>query len=158
MTDINHVGITVGDIDTAIGWYGDVFGLELLDGPLLCDTTTVGAARRAEVFGPRWRGMKLAHMITANGGGVELFQFIEPEVVVPDEKFAYWQVGPHHLALTVDDFAAVLSRIVETGGVQRTAVYDVHGGSLVCYCEDPWGNVVEIVSTGYRDLSAATAV
>jgi hypothetical protein len=50
----------------------------------------------------------------------------------------------------------VLRRLLDAGGRQRTAVYDVHGGALICYCEDPWGNVVEIVSTTYRDLATAT--
>ena len=64
----------------------------------------------------------------------------------------------HHIALTVADFDAALRRVVDNGGKQRSAVYDVHGGAFVCYCEDPWGNIVEIVSKSYRELSAATAV
>jgi len=48
---MNHVGLTVGDIDEAVDWYAKVFGLELLDGPMHCDTTTTGAGRRREVFG-----------------------------------------------------------------------------------------------------------
>ena len=63
---MNHVGLTVGDIDEAVDWYAKVFGLELLDGPMHCDTTTTGAGRRREVFGDQWGGMKLAHMLTSN--------------------------------------------------------------------------------------------
>ncbi|PKW18575.1 VOC family protein [Saccharopolyspora spinosa] len=156
MTDINHVGVTVGDIDAAVRWYTSVLGLELLAGPMHCDTTTTGAGRRADVFGTRWGAMKLAHLGTSNGGGVELFQFIDPPVREPDDNFAYWRIGPHHIALTVPDFDGTIERIVSSGGKQRTAVHDVHSGSLVCYCEDPWGNIVEIVSTSYRALSTAT--
>jgi hypothetical protein len=32
----------------------------------------------------------------------------------------------------------------------------VHGETFVCYCEDPWGNVLEVVSRRYAELSAAT--
>jgi predicted enzyme related to lactoylglutathione lyase len=49
-----------------------------------------------------------------------------------------------------------VERIVAAGGKQRTAIYDVHGGAYICYCEDPWGNVVEVVSVRYRTLSTAT--
>jgi len=153
---MNHIGLTVGDIDAAVQWYAKVFGLRLLDGPMVCDTTTSGADRRRDVFGERWRGMKLAHMLTANGCGVELFQFLEPEARKPGESFAYWRFGVHHIAFTVDDFDAALGRICDNGGRARTSVYDVHGQTFICYCEDPWGNVLEIVSRSYAELSAAT--
>lgn len=158
MTAINHVGVTVPDLDKAIGWYVAVLGLELLDGPLYCDRTTAGADRRQDVFGARWNGMKLAHLVADNGAGFELFQFLEPSVVVPEDNFVYDRIGPHHVAFTVDDFDAALQRLLDQGGRQRTGIYDVHGGARICYCEDPWRNVVELVSTSYRTLSAATAV
>jgi predicted enzyme related to lactoylglutathione lyase len=46
--------------------------------------------------------------------------------------------------------------ISDSGGRARTEVYDVHGGIFICYCEDPWGNVIELVSRPYAELSAAT--
>lgn len=158
MSDLNHVGITVADIRAAIDFYVSALDLELLEGPLHCDTTTSGAQRRADVFGPRWGGMELAHLVTANNAGVELFQFLDPAVERPAENFRYWRMGPHHVAFTVPDVPATVDKIVAAGGAQRTAVYDVHDGAFICYCEDPWGNVIEVVSTSYRTLSAATAV
>lgn len=152
MSSINHVGITVRDIDEAVDWYVETFELRLLAGPLHCDLTTAGADRRLDVFGPQWGGMKLAHLESDNGGGVELFEFIEPQVEQPTEAFSYWMLGPHHIALTVLDFDATLERLLSTGGKQRSEVHDVHAGARVCYCEDPWGNVVELVSTTYAGL------
>jgi catechol 2,3-dioxygenase-like lactoylglutathione lyase family enzyme len=158
MSGINHIGITVTDIDAAMDWYVNTFGLRVLaDSPIHCDTTTEGADRRADVFGKQWGGMKLAHLEADNGGGIELFQFLEPQVEKPGETFPYWLVGTHHVALTVDDFDATLERIVSTGGTQRTQVHDIPTGARVCYCEDPWGNVVEIVSTTYAELVTAPA-
>ena len=158
MTQMNHVGVTVGDLDAAVEWYGSVLGLELMDGPMHCSLETVGADRRREVFGEQWGAMRLAHMITSNGTGLELFQFLEPPVVREDDNFTYWRVGPHHVAFTVDDFHGTLAKLVEGGGRQRTADYDVHGGAFIVYCEDPWGNTVELVSVSYRTLSHATTV
>jgi catechol 2,3-dioxygenase-like lactoylglutathione lyase family enzyme len=154
---LNHVGITVPDLDAAVRWYVAVLDLELLDGPMTCSTSTVGAERRAQVFGERWGEMKLAHLITANDAGIELFEFVRPATRVPDERFAYWEAGPQHVAFTVDDLDLSLARLLALGGRQRTDVFDVHDGQRVCYCEDPWGTIVELVGTGYRDLSAATA-
>ncbi len=157
MVAINHVGVTVPDLDKAVAWYVDVLGLELLDGPMHCDLSTTGADRRLDVFGPTWGAMRLAHLMAGNGAGFELFQFLEPPVRRPDDNFVYTRVGPHHVAFTVDDFDGTLERLEQLGGRRRTASYDVHGGTRICYCEDPWGNVIEIVSTTYRRLSAATA-
>ena len=54
MSGINHIGITVTDIDAAMNWYVNTFGLRVLaDSPIHCDTTTEGADRRADVFGQR---------------------------------------------------------------------------------------------------------
>ena len=158
MTDMNHVGVTVPDIDAAIDWYVKVMGLTLLEGPLHCDLTTKGGDRRANVFGDHWGRMKLAHLLTSNGAGLELVQFLEPAVVTPEDNFPYFQVGPHHLAFTVDDFHTTLAAILENGGRQRSQIFDVNDGEFICYCDDPWGNVVEIVSKSYSHLAAATAV
>jgi len=156
VTGVNHIGITVGDIDRAVDWYVSVFGLRVLDGVIVCDTTTPGADRRADVFGDRWGGMKLAHLLTENGAGIELFQFTEPAVEEPDEAFPYWRMGPHHVAFTVPDFDEALARLLEHGGRQRTGVHQVGGGPRVCYCADPWENVVELVSAPYEELSPAS--
>jgi catechol 2,3-dioxygenase-like lactoylglutathione lyase family enzyme len=153
---MNHIGLTVGDIDQAVAWYTEVLGLKLLDGPMCCSRETVGAARRKQVFGDDWGEMKLAHMLTDNGCGLELFEFVTPKGGAREENFAYWSFGASHIAFTVDDFHGVLDQITGSGGRARTEVHDVHGGILICYCEDPWGNVVEIVSRPYAELSAAT--
>jgi catechol 2,3-dioxygenase-like lactoylglutathione lyase family enzyme len=156
MSGINHVGITVGDIDAAVDWYVTVFGLRLLAGPAHCDMTTAGADRRVDVFGERWRGMKLAHLETDNGAGIELFEFLDPGVESPTDTFRYWEIGPHHLALTVADFDGTLDRLLARGGRQRSEIHEVQEGPRICYCADPWGNVVEIVSTTYDELSTAS--
>jgi catechol 2,3-dioxygenase-like lactoylglutathione lyase family enzyme len=156
VTEVNHVGVTVSDIDAAVEWYKKVFGLELMAGPMDCSLHTIGAERRLDVFGEQWGAMKLAHLMTSNGAGIELFQFLEPPVESLEDNFTYWRVGPHHVGLTVDDFDGTLRLLLEEGGLQRTAVFDVYGGALIAYCSDPWGNTLEIVSKSYRDLSDAT--
>lgn len=157
MTELNHVGITVGDIDTAITWYTEVFGLKLLLGPIYCDTTTPGAQRRQDIFGPKWGAMKLAHLGTRNGAGIELFEFVEPATQPREENFTYWLTGPHHVAVTVADIHDTLARLVAKGGRQRSGVFDVEGRAYVCYCEDPWGNVLELATASYRELIGAPA-
>ncbi|MET0928464.1 MAG: VOC family protein [Aeromicrobium sp.] len=156
MSGLNHVGITVPDLDAAVSWYVQVLELELLAGPMDCDTTSPGAGRRAQVFGQAWSSMRLAHLLTSNGAGIELFEFISPATEVPKERFAYWVGGPQHVAFSVDDLDKTLAHLAASGGRRRTDVFDVHDGQRVCYCEDPWGTIVELVSSSYAELAEAT--
>src|ERR1700677_846974 len=51
---LNHIGLTVGDLDKAIDFYTTVFGLTLLVGAETATRETAGADRRAEGVGERW--------------------------------------------------------------------------------------------------------
>ncbi|MET7393751.1 VOC family protein [Dactylosporangium sp. NPDC005572] len=145
--NVNHVGVTVGNLDQAIEFYTRVFELELLVGAETASRQTPGADRRAEVFGARWGRMRLAHLADANGTGVELFEFIEPAMVVPEEHFDYWRMGLSHLAFTVEDLEGTLAAFEAAGGTVRTGIHTVRPGCRICYCRDPWGNAIEL-STG----------
>lgn len=144
---VNHIGVTVGNLEEAVRFYTSVFGLEVLVGPEAANTGSPGAARRAQVFGQRWAAMKIAHLADENGTGVELFEFIEPVMVSPAEHFEYWRIGFSHLAFTVEDLEACLDKLTASGGQVRTEVHTVLPGCRICYCKDPWGNPIEL-STG----------
>jgi catechol 2,3-dioxygenase-like lactoylglutathione lyase family enzyme len=145
--NVNHVGVTVGDLDAAITFYSEVFELDVLVGAETANTHTAGADRRADVFGERWQEMKIAHLADSNGTGIELFEFIDPAVVYPEEHFDYWRVGLSHLAFTVPDLEAAIASLEAHGGVARTGIHEVLPDCRVCYCKDPWGNAIEL-STG----------
>lgn len=145
--NVNHIGVTVGNLDEAIAFYTTVFGLEVLVGAETATTRTAGADRRAEVFGAFWGEMRIAHLADGNGTGVELFQFVEPAMVYPDEHFEYWRVGLSHLAFTVDDLEETMAALEASGGEVRTGIHEVRPDCRICYCKDPWGNAVEL-STG----------
>jgi catechol 2,3-dioxygenase-like lactoylglutathione lyase family enzyme len=145
--NVNHIGVTVGNLERGIEFYTSVLGLELLVGAETANKHTPGADRRAQVFGAHWGEMKLAHLADGNGTGVELFEFIEPAMVYPEEHFDYWRLGLSHLAFTVDDIEATMAALTAAGGEVRTDVHEVLPGCLICYCKDPWGNPIEL-STG----------
>jgi catechol 2,3-dioxygenase-like lactoylglutathione lyase family enzyme len=147
--NLNHIGITVGDLDQAIDFYTRVFGLRLLVGAEDASRDTAGATRRGEVFGRRWGKMRIAHLADANGTGVELFQFIEPEMVYPPEHFDYWRIGLSHLAFTSPDLNGAMAALEANGGKARTGIHEVLPGCSVCYCMDPWGNPIELSSGTY---------
>lgn len=111
-TLVNHLGITVGDIDAAVAFYTEVFGLRVLVAPQTHRLDTPAGPRRQDVFGPCWRGMKLAHLVNDEGAGFELFEFLEPASIRAPEPFDYWRQGHSHVCLTVDDLEDTLARLL----------------------------------------------
>jgi predicted enzyme related to lactoylglutathione lyase len=149
MANVNHVGVTVGNLDEAIAFYSAVFGLTVLAGAESCNRGTRGGERRVQVFGERWHEMRIAHLADEHGTGVELFEFIDPSMVKPAEHFDYWRIGISHIAFTTADLEAAIAALERHGGTARTAIHEVLPGCRVCYCMDPWGNPVELSSETY---------
>ena len=154
--NVNHVGVTVGNLDLAIAFYREVFGLRVLVGAEDASTATAGADRRADVFGAHWGGMRIAHLADDNGTGVELFEFIEPAMVFPENHFDYWRIGLSHLAFTVPDLEDTMASLEAHGGAVRTAIHEVLPDCRVCYCKDPWGTPIELSTGTYPDTHPTT--
>lgn len=156
--NLNHIGVTVGDLGKAIGFYTTVFGLELLVGAERVTRDSAGVERRLEIFGERWNEMLIAHLADANGTGLELFQFTGPEMVYPLEHFDYWRIGISHLSFTTPAIEETIARLEANGGKARTAVHELLPGCRVCYCMDPWGNPIELSTGTYPQTHPAAAV
>jgi len=156
---LSHVGITVTDLDAAVAWYQEVLGFELLSGPdaLMADDSD-GGVGAAKVFGPRFRRARAAHLCTGDGVGVELFQFAEPATELRPDTFEYWKTGVSHICVLAPDIERVAARIAATGGRVRVPVREVVPGGPYrwCYCEDPFGVVVELWSHRHEEVFAHT--
>jgi catechol 2,3-dioxygenase-like lactoylglutathione lyase family enzyme len=154
MRAVGHVGISVPDIEAAIEWYSGVFGLEQIGetGTLSASDDGVIADAATDIFGPQFRGVKMAHLASANGVAVELFQFLEPAYAKRDDDFDYWRGGIFHFAFVARDIERVVRTIEERGGRRLSGVDPLFDGrSLqVCYCQDPWGTVVEVMTESHE--------
>jgi catechol 2,3-dioxygenase-like lactoylglutathione lyase family enzyme len=162
----NHVAVSVTDIDYAIRWYKDVIQMTLLVEPM--EITTYEKDQKnydphlatvlRTIFGPRLGKVKICHMSSANGVGIELFQFIEPasELRPEENNFEYWKTGYFHIALTEPNIEELADKIASTGGKRRTDVMESVPGSgkKICFREDPFGNVIEIYSHSYEQFWA----
>jgi catechol 2,3-dioxygenase-like lactoylglutathione lyase family enzyme len=149
---INHVGLSVPDIELAVSWYRDVLDFCVLLPPTLITQSDDIAA---DVFGPRFRHMYIAQLSSGADCGLELFQFIVPEYERPADNFRYWEGGFFHICVTRPDVEELAKRIAKTGGrVRGSRVWAMDlaestvapGPYLTIYCEDPFGNIVEIFS------------
>jgi catechol 2,3-dioxygenase-like lactoylglutathione lyase family enzyme len=152
-----HVGVTVPSLEAAVSWYRAVLGLELIAGATETKAGEGHEGRMAsEVFGPRFGFMRQAHLCAANGVAIELFEFMDPAPERP--SFTYWRTGPSHVCLVERDVEALADRIRTSGGRQRTAVWAIRPGEpyRMCYCEDPFGTIVELYSHSHEQTYAGT--
>lgn len=152
-----HIGVTVDDLDRAIRWYADVIGLRLIVGPVdvRADDEAIGEQAQ-DVFGSRFRHFRQAHMATANGAALELFEFIDPPTQRRPNAFAFWETGVFHICLVDPDIEQLVTSIEATGGRRRTAIWNVFPQApyRMCYCEDPFGNIVEIYTHSHEQVFA----
>lgn len=137
---LNHVGLTVNDIDAAVAWYGNVFGLLLVFGPV----EITGPGRSQVIFGEGFGAAMRAVMSDGDGVALELFQFIEPPTIRRNENFEYWKTGIFHVCFTCPDVPSQLEAVAAAGGRARTEPLEAGRGRLIAYCEDPFGNILEL--------------
>jgi len=140
---VDHVGLTVTDLDAAIAWYHDVFALEVLQGP---DLIGGDEERVRDIFGQGVADFRIAYLGSEIGTRLQLFEFVKPTVERPAEAFRYWQTGISHLGLTCTDVAESVARLEAFGGRRRSAIHGAAPGPVYCYCEDPDGNVIELIT------------
>jgi catechol 2,3-dioxygenase-like lactoylglutathione lyase family enzyme len=154
---LNHVGVSVPDIEAAIAWYRQLFGFTVIAEPAeVVPDGSHFAQLAGNICGQRFGGMKIAHMVTGDGVGFELFEFLGPKPERRADTMEYWKNGFFHIAVTAPDVAAKVAEIVANGGLKRSEIWDLFPDEkvLVCYCEDPFGNVLEIISQRYEQALA----
>nr|WP_049982809.1 VOC family protein [Halorubrum sp. BV1] len=131
----HHVGVTVSDLDRAVEFYTDTFGLDVVA------EFPVGGDAFAEAVGVEGASASFAHL-DADGAIVELVAYDprgEPE---PDPELN--RPGAVHLGLSVDDveaFYADLDDDVETLSPPRTT----SSGTTILFVVDPEGNLIEVL-------------
>ncbi|MBV9877277.1 MAG: VOC family protein [Verrucomicrobia bacterium] len=158
---INHIGVGVDDLDRAIEWYCTVLGSVLLKGPFeVRSTSPYDGPMAVDVLGPSFRHMRQAHLLSVNGIGIELFQLLDPPHVRRSPSIQFWTNGFFHICITDSDVEGIVARITQTGGQQLSKIWRIHPDDplyLMCYCEDPFGNVIEIYSHTYEQMYGVRA-
>jgi catechol 2,3-dioxygenase-like lactoylglutathione lyase family enzyme len=142
MTAVGHVGIAVPDLDRALSWYTDVLGLEPL-GPPAAVAAGDGHAGTvaADVLGSV--SYRQAHLTSANGVALELFEFAGGQ--------RRW-CGIFHVCLVPANLERTAARIAATGGRRTSRIWPVFPDApyRMCYCEDPFGNTIELYSHSHE--------
>ena len=153
---LTHVGLVVSDIQAAVAWYSSVLGFVALAPPVLLSADSHAGRVAAAVYGERFGSCKQAQLMAGNGVGLELFEFLEPPTVPARGEFEYWRAGLFHICVVDPEIEALAATIVASGGRMRTEVLTLFEGSpcRLVYCEDPFGNVVEIFTHSHEQTFA----
>jgi catechol 2,3-dioxygenase-like lactoylglutathione lyase family enzyme len=143
----NHIGLRTADLDDAARFWCDALGGTLATTPVVRSDAGVEA-----VFGPG-ATIKVAQITFADGGGIELFEFLAPQSAVP--PLHQPSAAIMHFAFTVDDIDAAVERIAAAGGAVLGAPMQVAGaesGPRFVYCESPEGHPFELVTVGHAGV------
>ncbi len=144
-----HVALTVPDLAAAAEWYRKVLGFERLlpdaERVLADDDPAVG--RIEAIFGPGARAFKVAHLATASGAALELFEWSDPAGEAGD-GYRFWRTGLIHFAFVDPDPVACAERVRANGGTVKAEVAPALPGTeyTMCTCADPFGIVFDVIS------------
>jgi catechol 2,3-dioxygenase-like lactoylglutathione lyase family enzyme len=139
---IDHAGITVASIATALGFYRDLLGLRVTD------EGEDGGTELDAIVGLSGVRIRYAELDLGGGQVLEVIEYLTP-VGTPLEQRPS-DPGASHLALRVDDVDALCSRLAASGvklAGQPTTITEPgawHGARCV-YVEDPDGRTVELI-------------
>lgn len=148
----SHIGLSVPSVAEAVKFYEDVMGWYTIMEPsdVVEDDSPIGVMC-TDVFGPGWGNFRIAHMSTGDKIGIELFEF--PNNELPENNFEFWKTGIFHYCVQDPDIEGLVEKIVAHGGKQRMPIREYYPGDKpyrMVYCEDPFGNLVEIYSHSYE--------
>ncbi|WP_157606836.1 VOC family protein [Sedimenticola selenatireducens] len=144
---IDHIGLTVPDLNQAIDFFVDVIGCEPFYelGPFSSDDDWMAVHLNVH---PRTVMKKLRFLRCANGSNLELFEYETPDQNPQPPSNS--DIGGHHLAFYVDDMDAALTflrkRDVKILGEPTVRDSGPSGGQTWVYFLAPWGLQLELVS------------
>jgi len=158
----NHIGIGVGDINAAIGFYSDAFGCRVLRDAFEVTGEGLEGEEARDVLGSRpFKRMIMAHLAAPDGVGIELFQLIDPPHERRNPELEYWKSATFHFCMTAPNIDQTLKRIIALRGRQISRSWPRDSADptkRMVYCTDPWGTVIELYThpfTRMYDLVAA---
>jgi catechol 2,3-dioxygenase-like lactoylglutathione lyase family enzyme len=161
---IYHIAISCPDIEGLVKWYKSALGFEVLS-DIQHGIRAKDPAPFETLFAPyppSLQEVKLAILTARNGACIEFFGFIDPPPKPGDEDFEFTRAGVFHICVTDRNPEILAKKIVDEGGKTLGGLMDYSSfgleGHRGIYTQDPWGNVVEIMSLSLeRAASFGTA-
>lgn len=150
-SSLYHVGLWTNDHEASIRFY-----LEAFDGKLLTVPYELSGERAEQLYRTPGVRMLICHIEFPDGGGVELCRPLSPPREMPGRETRNGIPLPH-VGLRMKEIERAYAAVEPAGGRLLTdLITSVSPGSgrHVFYCEDPDGNVVEVVTSGFEESIA----
>jgi catechol 2,3-dioxygenase-like lactoylglutathione lyase family enzyme len=147
-TGLHHVGVTVSDLDRALGFYRDLLGLTVRE------RVEESGGAVAEVTGLPGAHVRIADLELGDGRVIELVEYVAPEGRPLSQRTC--DPGACHLAVEVINVDAVAGRLRAAGMVLRSEPVTLAdagphwSGVRLVYAVDPDGVTVELVQRATR--------
>src|SRR5919106_325484 len=149
LVGMDHVGITVPDINQAVEWFEDVLGAvgPLTFGPLPAGpfvASVVDVAETASID-------RITMLRIGQSANIELFQYTAPGGQRHDTpKNSDW--SGHHVAFYVTDIGEAVDYMVGKGVRKMpvgpfTLTEGPAAGQTIQYFQTPWGSMVKLLAT-----------
>jgi len=143
LSGLDHVGLTVQDLDRSIRFYCTALDCVVLE------RSVISGAEVETLTGVPGAVIHTADLSLPRGGMLELLQYLGPtrEVLVQHR----FQAGHSHIAFTVEDVDAARTQALGAGALDCSIPVELSepGSSWdharVCYARDPDGRTIEFV-------------
>ena len=143
MSGLDHVGLTVQDLDRSIQFYCKVLHC------VVQERSVIGGAEVETLTGVPGAVIHTADLKLPSGGMLELLQYlVSVPTLLAQRRF---DAGHSHIAFTVNDVDATRLRALNAGAPQCSLPVTLNepGSSWdqvrVCYALDPDGRTIEFV-------------
>lgn len=145
---VNHIGLTVPDLDQAETFFTEVLGCEraMAFGPFRDDEGTF----MQELLGvdPRAVVNQIRMLRCGFGSNIELFSYDAPDQATIRQRNS--DIGAYHIAFYVDDIDAAAASLREAGIQTNMGPLPVSdgpaAGQSILYFSAPWGLQFEAIS------------
>jgi catechol 2,3-dioxygenase-like lactoylglutathione lyase family enzyme len=148
MRGVNHIGMTVPDMEEAVSFFNDVLGCEkaMSFGPFRDDEGTF--MQDVLDVDPRAVIEQITMMRCGFGSNIELFKY-----TAPDQKTVYPKnsdIGGYHVAIYVEDIDKAADYLKSKGVKTLQGPLPVTegpaAGQTILYFYAPWGVQMEVIS------------
>lgn len=150
ISGMDHVGITVPDIDQATEFFCEALGAELIYTSVAPGDDLDQSAQQHTLKLVPGTQVKAVRMLKLHHGpGIELFEMHGPEQSDPPRASDY---GLQHFAVYTPDINRAIQRFEAAGGVMFTEPKPLSfptergEGNVFCYGRTPWGGIIEFIS------------
>jgi catechol 2,3-dioxygenase-like lactoylglutathione lyase family enzyme len=164
---VNHIAVRVTDLEKAVKWYQEILGFDLINCDVIAtDDSSLIASNFRAIFGPHVK-VKVAWLSAGNQVGFEIFEFVEPKAELRPNNFEYWKSGFFHICITDPNIDELCRKIEESGGLMQISQKDEkqckeiliaserNTDHKLVYCKDPFGNIVEILTRSYEQVTGS---